>query len=69
MSTAHYVRAQQKRREFEYRLAILSAAILSTGSISVEILIVVQISRPFLATLLSTSLLATLLANLTTTSR
>ena len=77
MSTAHHVRAPSRKEESNYDLAILSAAILLTGFTRVEVLVVVQISRSFLATelttllttLLTASVLATLLAPLSTTSR
>jgi hypothetical protein len=58
-----------------YQLAILTATILSTGltgAASADIVIFVKISRSFLATelttLLATSMLATLLPDLTTTT-
>ena len=79
MSTAHtsVLKAEKKRVVYQLAIlsaAILSAAILSSGFTGIELFVVVQIFRSFLATelttLLTTTLLATLLLTyLTTTSR
>ena len=61
MSTAHDVRAQSRKEESNYELAILAAAILSASLCIAGAEIVVFHIAPILSTMLATSLLATLL--------
>jgi hypothetical protein len=70
MSTAHYVRAQSRKEESNYELAILAAASLSAGLciagaeiVVFHIVLVLATTKvTFLAATIATSMLTTLLA-------